>query len=135
MLFLSSGKLVYSTLPIIRLVVEIDPDISKYYRSLIPKSISFSVPMHPAHISVVRKEIPPNLHLWNKHQNEQIEFEYDSDVCIGKLYCWLKVHSQVLETIREELGLPRHRENITLPPDKTRCFHVTIANFKHQNKN
>jgi hypothetical protein len=130
----SKGKLIYSDLPKddlskFRLVVEIDPEIARYYRSLIPKSISFSIPLHSPHISVVRKEIPTNIDVWGKYNGEIIEFEYDSYIFFGMVYGWLNVHCLRLEDIREELGLTRISD-ITCPPDKRPVFHTTIINFK-----
>jgi len=130
-MFHSSGKLIYSELPI-RLVVEIDPEIAAFYRSLIPPHIHFSIPMYPPHISVIRREVPLNIELWNKYQGLDVSFEYDPYIFIGNLYIWLKVYSTELENIREELGLPRHRSGITRPPNEQPCFHTTIANFKNR---
>jgi hypothetical protein len=127
--FTSSGKLIYSDPPAIRLVVEIDPDIAKYYRSLIPPYIHYSIPMYPPHISVIRRETPPNMTLWQKHHGEAVSFEYDPYVFIGRVYIWLKVWSKEIEDLRLELGLEAH-SNITRPPDESPCFHTTIANFK-----
>jgi len=86
--------------------------------------------MYPPHISVIRREVPPNMTLWNKHQGLDVVFEYDNYVFIGSLYIWLKVYSTELENIREELGLPRHRNTVIRPPNESPCFHTTIANFK-----
>jgi hypothetical protein len=119
-------------LPVIRAVVEIDPEIANYYRSLIPKHITFKKPLHPAHISVVRKAIPENMEFWGKYEGEIITFEYDPYICFSEKYCWLRCYSTRLEDIREELGLPRHSP-VTRPPDETPCFHTTIANFKMEN--
>jgi len=129
-MFKSIGTLIYSELPQIKLALEIDPQIAKYYRSLIPKYISLSVPMHAPHISVIRKAIPPNMNLWGKYQGEQIEFTYDPEICFGTVYCLIKCYSTRLEDIREELGLSRH-SSVTRPPDEQPCFHTTLGNFKH----
>ena len=129
-MFKSKGQLVYSNLPHFRLAVEIDAEIARYYRSLIPKSVSVSIPAYNPHISVVRKEVVPNASFWQKYQNEIIEFEYDPYIQFGTVYCWLDVYCLRLEDIREELGMHR-LSDITCPPDKRPCFHTTIGNFKH----
>jgi len=135
-MFKSEGKLIYSDLPKddlsqFRLVVEIDPEIARYYRSLIPKSISVSVPLYAPHISVVRKEIPTNIDVWKKYNDEIVEFEYDPYIFFGQIYCWLNVYCIRLEDIREELGLTRISD-ITCPPDKRPVFHTTIGNQKNK---
>ena len=57
-MFSSSGILRYSTDPI-KLSVEVDQDILRYYYSLLPKFIKINRPMYQAHISVVRNINPP----------------------------------------------------------------------------
>jgi hypothetical protein len=86
--------------------------------------------LYAAHISVVRKEHPPNLGIWGQHEGEIVEFFYHPHVYSSELYFWLNVFSKRLEEIRLELGLPVSSP-YTLPPcgfDK--CFHTTIANSK-----
>lgn len=114
-----------------RLVVNVDQQISEYYRSLIPKYISLNKQRYPAHISVVRKEVPVNLEFWEKYDGQEVEYFYSPIVCFGRVYCWLNVFSQRLEEIRLELGLPVSSE-YTLPPEGfVKCFHMTIGNFKN----
>lgn len=115
-----------------RLTVEVDQEISNYYRSLIPKWHDVNRPRWPAHITVVRpeKEKPVFLEHWNKHNNREIEFQYTPTVFQGKVYFWLNAFCTELEQIRKELGLPV-RSEFTLPPEGfTKCFHITIANLK-----
>ena len=123
----SKGKIVYWDLPKIRLVVEIDKEIPRYYRSLIPKSISQhgQIPMYAPHISVIRKEIPPDMTNWKKYSGQSVDFEYDPYIHIDEKYCWMSCYSSNLEAIRVELGLQRHRFMTENP-----CFHTTIMNFK-----
>ena len=116
-MFKSTGKLVYYE---DYAIVEVDPGIALFYRSLIPKHISWRPPMHKPHISVVRKgKEPLNKIIYN---NEIIEYEYDNYIYLDNKYVWLKAYSSRLEQIRLELGLPRHRFDD--------CYHITIANFK-----
>jgi hypothetical protein len=54
-LFKSSGILRYHNEPVLKLVLDIDQEISEYYRSLIPKWFEKpSKQMYMAHISVIR---------------------------------------------------------------------------------
>jgi hypothetical protein len=87
--------------------------------------------MYPAHISVVRKEVPPVLSAWEKYQNEPINFNYSPEIHFGSVYIWLNVFSTELEAIRRELGLPVSSQ-YTLPPEGfVKCFHCSIGNFKN----
>lgn len=113
-----------------RLVVNVDQQISDYYRSLIPKYISVNRQRYAAHISVVRKETPIHLELWGKYEAQEVEYFYSPMIHFGKVYCWLNVFSQRLEEIRLELGLPVSSE-YTLPPEGfVKCFHMTLGNMK-----
>ena len=113
-----------------KLIVQIDQEISDYYRSLIPKWIDARPQMYRAHVSVVRKEVPPNLDYWGVYEGEKVEFWYSPIVHNGKFYYWLNVFCLRLEEIRLELGLPV-RSEYTIPPcGFTKCFHTTLANNK-----
>lgn len=113
-----------------KLSVDIDPDISKYYRALIPRSIKPNPQKYTPHVSVVRKEVPPNINFWNKYEGKEIELYYENIVHFGEVYCWLNVFSKPLEDIRLELGLPVSSQ-YTLPPEGfIKCFHTTIGNYK-----
>ena len=114
------------------LVVEIDPEITRYYRALIPKSIRSNKQMYAPHITVVReaKETPVNLEHWGKYQGEEVEFEYSHEVQFSENYVWLNVWCQRLEEIRLELGMPVDSP-FTRPPDGyAKTFHTTLGNFK-----
>ena len=105
-MFESKGKLHYSIGQYHKLIVEIDPEIVRYYRSLIPKYIQTNSQMYPAHISVVRHEIVTNLQYWNKYEGEEIHFQYEGYVFNDNVYYWINCFSKRLEEIRVELGLP-----------------------------
>jgi hypothetical protein len=112
------------------LVVDVDTEIPRYYRALLPKYVEIQPQMYPAHISVVRKETPPNMDLWKKYDGEKVEFKYSPIVHEGSVYFWLNVFCQRLEKIRVELGLPIHSP-YTLPPEEfVHCFHCTLGNKK-----
>lgn len=114
-----------------RLVVDIDPGISEYYRALIPLGmVQLNKQMYSPHISVVRKEVPPNIEFWGKYEGEEVDFAYDNVVHHSATYWWLNCFSKRLEEIRLELGLPVNSP-YTLPPEGfAKCFHSTIGNTK-----
>src|SRR5687767_5811035 len=91
-----------------KLIVEVDQNISDYYRSLIPKYHYVQPQKYPAHISVIRHEVPVHLEHWGKYEGEEICFCYNPIIRHGKVYWWLDVHSNRLREIRNELGLPDH---------------------------
>jgi hypothetical protein len=126
-MFKSVGKLVYSPK---RCVVEVDDDIARFYRALIPKSKKWLKPMYATHITVVRtgiESVDPSL--WGYMDGVEIPFTYDPYIWIARKYIWLDAFSSELEGIRENLGLPRHRMPHPLGMDVS-CFHITIANMK-----
>lgn len=113
-----------------KLIAEIEQDLADYYRSLIPKYLYVNRQRYHAHISIVRREDPPNKEFWGKYQDEEIEFLYDPDIKRGKVYYWLNCFCKRLEEIRIELGLPVSSP-YTRPPDGFyKCFHVSIGNVK-----
>lgn len=136
MIFKSFGTLRYSVGEnFYKLIVEADEGISKYYRSLVPKSIYFRPQKYPAHISVVRREIPDLKESWGKYEGHTVEFSYENIVRFGQVYMWINCFSSQLENIRVELGLPVH-DQFTIPPEGfKKCFHMTLGNFKEGNQN
>jgi len=114
-----------------KLIVEVDPGISDFYKSLIPKSYSLSPQKYAPHISVVRHEIPPIMDLWGKYDDLPIDFYYDGIIHRGTVYWWLNAFSVHLEEIRVELGLPIS-SHYTRPPDSfLKVFHITLGNSKN----
>lgn len=113
-----------------KLIVEVDQEIADYYRSLIPKWYKTSRQRYPAHISVVRKEIPPRKEFWGKYDGKEIEFVYSPLIYKGIVYWWINAFSNKLEEIRLEMGLPISSK-YTRPPDGwDKVFHITIGNSK-----
>ena len=111
-------------------IVRADQGISDFYRTLIPKYYYVAPQMYPAHISVVRKEVPYKKQLWGAHAGEKIEFFYSPIIQHGEVYWWLNVFCKRLEEIRTELGLPVSSP-YTRPPDGfSKCLHLTIGNTK-----
>lgn len=129
-MFNSCGKLQYSLNPI-KLILNVDSDISKYYFSLIPKYIKLNKQMFDPHISVIRNVNPPNLHFWGKYENKEINFQYESYIYNDELYYWLHVFSTELEEIRTELGLTPSGD-VTKSPDGRHKFHITLGNLKNK---
>lgn len=128
----STGLLKYSDG--YRLVLEADPEIARFYRSLIPPWMTVNKPAWPAHITVVRfgREVPLKKAYWNAHHGEKVTFQYSPTIHVGETYYWLNCFCKRLEAIREELGLPVVSQ-YTLPPEGfERCFHMTIGNKKEQ---
>lgn len=126
-LFQSIGTLRYG---FTHLVLDIDPEIVLYYRALIPKYIHTNPQMYSAHISVVRKEIPPNLQFWGKYAGEKVVFYYSNAIHHGTVYYWINVFSKRLEEIRKELGLFVDSLCNQPPEGFSRTFHITLGNIK-----
>ena len=112
-----------------KLIVEVHPTITAFYRTLVPKAVRLNTQRYEPHISVVRKESPIILAAWGIHEGEKVDFEYESEIMNDELYYWLPVHSQRLREIRIELGLPS-MSVWSRPPDGADVFHTTIGNTK-----
>jgi len=101
-------------------VLEVDKEITRYYRWWIEKELhihSLVQPAWDAHISIIRGEEPAdNLkHLWKKYHGQKVEFKYghvperieekpnrkSTDIVWA-----IKVRSPFLLSIRDELGRP-----------------------------
>lgn len=109
-----------------RLALEIDGDLAKYYRSLLPKYVEIQSQAYKPHVTVVRTGIenPTNPAAWKKHEGEKVPFMYEGRVYYDSPYFYLKARSDRLEDIREELGLERVRPGY-------KDFHITIGNTKN----
>lgn len=111
------------------LVVDVDPEIVEFARSLVPKTLKLNKQRYDPHITVVRNERPVNMDAWRAHEGELIQFSYSSVVFDDGLYWWLVASCPRLQEVRVELGLLEHSE-FTRPPDMTDLFHITIGNRK-----
>ena len=111
-----------------RVIVEVNPEIARFARSLIPLYLPFNYPKYPPHISVVRKEIL-NLEAWKKlpFVDEEVEFSYSPEVQMDETYYWLRVFCPKLSELRVALGLSPCR---FMAPEGEAVFHITIANRK-----
>lgn len=122
--------------PDIRVIAEIDQAISDYYRSLIPKYYYAAGQRYKSHITIVRtkKETPTNLQFWGKHEGRVITFQYDSYIHFEGKYFWLNCYSDEIGEIREELGLPKFRDDRAFGGLLRNEYHITIANIKKENQ-
>jgi hypothetical protein len=127
--FQSSGVLRYGQS---NLVLDVDQGVVDYYRALMPKSIRTNRQLYNAHISVVRKEVPPRMELWGKYAGEVVEFIYGNEVFHGTVYYWLNAFSKRLEEVRAELGLPVDSPFTKPPEGFLKTFHITLGNCKPQ---
>jgi hypothetical protein len=118
--------------PDLQIVALIDETICQYYRSLIPKYYYPKPPKHKSHITVMRlkKETPVNLEFWNKHEGRKISFSYEPLINFSGKYFWLDAQSQEIGDIREELGVPRYRDDGIYQVRAFNSYHITIANLK-----
>lgn len=112
-----------------KLIVEVDSEISNYYRSLIPKYCRVNRQRYTPHISVVREESIIHLDRWNLLQGKTVICWYNNVIFNDETYFWLEVNSLDLQTIRVKLGLtPTNR--ITRSPNGEHSFHITLGNTK-----
>ena len=127
-MFQGIGKIEYGEQS--KVVAWVDEELSRYYRSLIPKTKCVQPQMYPAHITVVRSypiEIVLNWTAWGKYKGKTITFDYNGKILYEYPYYYLEAWSQELNDIRIELGLPEFR---ILRAKMVNCFHITIANVK-----
>ena len=101
-------------------VLELDKEITRYYRWWIEKELhihSLVQPAWDAHISIIRGEEPAdNLkHLWKKYDGKVVEFKYEHNPeTVGPKVnrnstdtVWtLRIRDPFLLSIRSELGRP-----------------------------
>jgi hypothetical protein len=92
-------------------VVNVDREITRYYRWLICKNVPglrLHAPAWDAHISIVRGErLPEDLkHLWKRYHKHITEFEYSHEVYQNGHFWFVKVRAPHLKAIRDEFRLP-----------------------------
>jgi hypothetical protein len=96
-------------------------DIVNYYYSLIPKYYYAARQKHPAHVTIIRKDIEfGNL---EKYDGYRGLLEYDPYCNIDNNYIWLNAYSTDIGKIRQSVGLPEYRYPFT-------SYHITVGNFK-----
>ena len=126
------GKAVVKYGPGLKVIAEIDQGISDYYRSLIPKYYNVKPQAYKAHITIVRlnKETPTNLENWGKHEGRTISFKYDPNIHTAGKYFVIDAYSDEIGDVREELGLPRFRDDTAFGGEKYDRYHISIGNTK-----
>lgn len=103
-------------------VAYVDPEIGKYYYSLIPKARYASRQKYPPHITVVRKDLESANGLdWDQYNGKLITVYYENVLRSSDIYYWLDAWSKDIEEIRVSLGLPPHRFD---------RYHITVGNTK-----
>lgn len=133
MLYQSTGMVSYSINSInqFRVVLNIDQEITNYYRKLIPKARYVKKQGYAAHISIVRKQTPTELKEWGRHEGKTSEFLYENVIHNCETYYWLNCYCKLAEQIRIELGLPVYeRESENCPQGFKMRFHTTLGNIK-----
>jgi hypothetical protein len=132
-LFFSKGVIRYegSTTDPFKVFVQVNSEITRLARALIPPYMPFNYPRYEPHISVVRKETPdPAKWKLFPRCDELVEFAYNPEVQNDETYYWLQVFCPELSALRVELGLPPSRANVTLSPNGDAIFHITVGNAK-----
>ena len=108
-------------------VVDVDPEITRYYRWWIAKErhIYLCKPSWDAHISVVRGEklTDESKSLWRAHHGTLVEFEYKQNPRAGKKseFWTVDVRSDFLDSVRTELGLVTGWK-----------YHITVGRLWHE---
>lgn len=105
------------------MVAWVDPEISRYYRALLPKAWYVNPPQFNSHISIVRDFEEADRNLWNKYQGYKVSIEYDLPVYFDGPYYWLDAFCPKIEHIRMELGLSPFLGDFN-------CQHITVGNTK-----
>lgn len=125
----SQGSLEYSVKDgYFRLVVLVDPELHRFFRSLVPKYYTCHPQRYSPHITVVRGE-RPKTSAWERHKGELVAFQYDPYLHHDGRYWWFNCFSDRLTTFRLELGLPLSY-HLSRPPTGEECFHSTVGNSK-----
>jgi hypothetical protein len=128
-MFRSVGTIDYSVVNgYHRMVVLVDPELHRFFRSLVPPHNVCRPQRYPPHITVVRGEIPET-DAWGKYQGTSVKFYYENFLHHDGVYWWFNCYSTFLTDVRLELGLPRSY-HLTRPPNGAECFHSTIGNSK-----
>lgn len=140
-MFTSFGNIKYENE---RFFVSVDEELSKYYISQIP--IKLNRQKYAPHITIARitKSQLAKLCLsdfYNKYFSKSntkdncligklIQFEYDHFIFNNETYYWLNVYSKELTEFIERFDIQLIGD-IWMPPDGTKCFHITLGNLKN----
>lgn len=125
MWFKTKGKIVYDPergklkkKPDWWVVVNLDPEISRYFRYWVRKELNVDLhkPSWGTHVSVIRgeKPYPDQMHLWKKYDGLEVEIEYSGNVRFSgdtthdrpENYWFVDVKCPFLIDIRKEYNMP-----------------------------
>ena len=113
-----------------RLVLNVCPDLTKFYYSLLPKAWRVQRQYHPPHLTVCRTGVEiPAVGVEN-FDGLTASFLYSNVVDWDERYFWLNCWSQELEEVRSILGLTIASRLTMPPPGHMKTFHITIGNIK-----
>jgi len=106
------------------LIVSVDKEIGKYYRSWIERALYLKTqrPAWETHITLLNDcdvVDPQYQQHWKKYHNQWVEFEYSVAVEQHWKFFVLPVRCQQFEEIRQELGIFNHHP-----------FHITIGRME-----
>ena len=108
-------------------VAYVDPELSKYYLSLIPKAWDVRPQMWRPHVTIVRKWIESD-HVrrawWGYRDGEAIDIKVRAGLQADDTYIWLNAVSRDIVSMRRVLGLPAMRKGFNVQ-------HITVGNVKH----
>jgi hypothetical protein len=113
-----------------RMVVNTDPELSRYYFSLLPKYLNIKPQGWNPHISLIRNETPTYPARIFEYVGRKVSFLYDPIVLNDEKYYWINCFSKELEDIRKDVGLPYISKFWQPPLFYLRSFHITIGNLK-----
>ena len=138
-LFSSTGYLKYQNE---RFIVSVDEDLSRYYISQIPLKINKQ--KYAPHITVAKisktelkklclsdiyKKFFPNQNIFLNEVSigKIIKFDYNHYIFNNEIYFWLNAYSDELNEFRSRID---SLSDIWMPPDGSKCFHITLGNLK-----
>ncbi|AFA44301.1 hypothetical protein DIDNDMLP_00476 [Klebsiella phage KP13-7] len=95
------------------LVLNLPDEIVKYYQWFVRKELFIDIkdPLHSAHVSIVRGEVPPNIDMWKKYDGMKLQFQYYPYITMKKdnknpgNFFFIEFDSDEIMSIRDELGL------------------------------
>lgn len=105
------------------IVANIDKELVRYYRCLVPKYYYIQSPKYHPHVTLVRSG---ELELITKKFSGTVDIYYSPVIYYKEPYFWLNCWSEEIGNIREELGLKRYRFE-----DENPSYHITIGNIKN----
>lgn len=100
-------------------VLLIDREIIRYYRSLIPKYYRINPQKHYPHITIIRAFEKP-LKIFKNY--ETMDFEYDGIIHFKDPYFFINAFSYDIGEYRSLCGLSKFRFG--------NCYHFTLGNIK-----